>query len=249
MTEPEYIETVLATLRAAFHTKRRERISVIEQISTALASYANAVDVAVTRDLCKAHGLKAPAEGDPPVRWAEELRRLVDSLPEIRQSLSNAVSEPKATAAERKSVAEPAPGSKRPRRSPAEPVSNAATPGNLTELASRIQMAPLVIVGGQPHLERLGALPAALLGSIEWIDTTRQGTHAIGNLEHRIRDHRILGLIILEGLVQHRHSDPLISAARSVGLPHAFGGKGGRAAMQQALDEVESKLKRFAQQG
>jgi hypothetical protein len=46
----------------------------------------------------------------------------------------------------------------------------------------------------------------------------------------------------LEGLVQHRHSDPLVSTARSAKVPHAYGGKGGRAALTQAVDELERML-------
>jgi hypothetical protein len=79
-------------------------------------------------------------------------------------------------------------------------------------------------------------------GQVEWVDTTRQGTHAIGNLERRIKDKRIGALLILEGLVQHRHSDPLVSTARGAHIPHAYGGKGGRSAIAHALGELELML-------
>jgi hypothetical protein len=100
----------------------------------------------------------------------------------------------------------------------------------------------LVIVGGPPHLERLATLAVDTRDQVEWVDTTRQGTHAIGNLERRIKDKRISALLILEGLVQHRHSDPLVSTARSTKIPSAYGGKGGRTALAQALDELERML-------
>jgi hypothetical protein len=259
MSEPEYLESLLAPLRAAFHAKRRDRVDIAEQISRGLAAYIKAVDVAVTRELCKAHGLAAPAAGEPPERLAAELLRLVRMLPELRAALAvessggrsavtpenpaDALSE---GASESAAVAR---ADKRQRAGSAAPELSTAAEARLAHLVSAMAKAPLVIVGGPPHLERLTVLPAGCRTNVEWIDTTKQGTHAIGNLERRIRDHRILAIIILEGLVQHRHSDPLISAARGVALAHAFGGKGGRAALGQALGEIESRLSRHLDTG
>lgn len=252
MTEPEYLESLLAPLRASFHARRRDRLGIAEQISNSVAMYVKAVDVSVTRELCKAHGLPAPAAGDPPAALAAELLRLVRLLPELRdQSATNSPPGPEIlpespeTASDRPNArsSETRPD-KRPRRPNAEvditiPNSEGQRWPNLLKTIAK---APLVIVGGQPHLERLSMLPTTSIQQVEWIDTTRQGTHAIGNLERRIRDHRIGGILILEGLVQHRHTDPLISAARGVDLAHSFGGKGGRAALLQSLDELESRI-------
>jgi hypothetical protein len=102
--------------------------------------------------------------------------------------------------------------------------------------------APLIIVGGAPHLERLRQIPAGMLKTFEWIDTRQKGTHAIGNLERRIREHRISALILLESLVQHRHTDPLVSAARLVNVPCVYAGKGGTLAITNALKDIEKAL-------
>jgi hypothetical protein len=251
MNGSEHLESLLAPLRASFHAKRRDRIGIADQISNCLALYIKAVDVSVTRELCKAHGLPAPAAGDPPATLAAELLRLVRLLPEHHEHSSALDAAESDIPSEFPGVASAQPTvppkDKRPKRlGPQIELPDCETkrwPNLLCAIAS----APLVIVGGPPHLERLSVLPAQAIRQVEWIDTTRQGTHAIGNLERRIRDRRISGIIILEGLVQHRHTDPLISAARSVELAHCFGGKGGRAALLQSLDELESRLKKSPQ--
>lgn len=101
---------------------------------------------------------------------------------------------------------------------------------------------PLVIVGGLAKLEKLQLFPEDLRACVEWIETTRQGTHAIGNLANRIRHHRVSALILLDGLVGHRHTDPLVSAARDAGIVAVYAGKGGQAALSRALGQVEKML-------
>lgn len=101
---------------------------------------------------------------------------------------------------------------------------------------------PLVIVGGLAKLEKLQLFPEDLRAYVEWIETTRQGTHAIGNLANRIRHHRVSALILLDGLVGHRHTDPLVSAARDAGIVAVYAGKGGQAALSRALGQVEKML-------
>jgi hypothetical protein len=252
-SDPAHLESILAPLRASFHAKRRERVRLAEEISRGLDAYVKAVDLAVARELCKVHGLATPAAADPPDLLAQELLRLVTTLPELRGTEKPAKPEP--------SVKPPSappdvrqtgegPGHRLDPGRIDDKLRRAATavslegpkPKAFSNLLSAMRTAPLIIVGGSPHLERLRVLPTLSAEDVEWIDTTRQGTHAIGNLERRIRDRRVAALVILEGLVQHRHSDPLVSAARSVELAHAFGGKGGRAAMQQAFNEIDSKL-------
>ncbi|HEY5956992.1 MAG TPA: hypothetical protein VIV60_10585, partial [Polyangiaceae bacterium] len=215
MSEPDPFESLLAPLRASFHAKRRERLAMAEQISRCLEAYVRAVDTEILQELGKTHGIGAKLAGDPPSRLAAELRHLVALLPELQAS--------EAVAMAPKSSSQPSPES---------------SPAPLSSMRTTFDHAPLVIVGGPPHLERLRSLPEDLLPKVEWVDTTRQGTHAIGNLERRIRDNRIGAMLILEGLVLHRHTDPLVSAARSVSLPLAFAGKGGRSALTQAIEEL-----------
>ena len=113
-------------------------------------------------------------------------------------------------------------------------------PPPTSALPPRVHVLPIVVVGGVAR--RATWLPHELEERIEWIDTTRQGTVAIGNLTQRIRSGRVGALVLLEGLVGHRHSEPLVSAAREAGLPLAYAGKGGRAALDRALGDVLSRL-------
>jgi hypothetical protein len=97
-----------------------------------------------------------------------------------------------------------------------------------------------VVVGGPGRQTK--SVPTDLESQLEWIDTTRQGTVAIGNLTQRIRGGRVAALVLLEGLVGHRHSEPLVGAAREAGIPLAYAGKGGRTALERALGDVVARL-------
>jgi hypothetical protein len=232
MSQADLLESLLAPLRAAFHAKRRERVTLAEQISRSLEAYVRAVDTTILQQLGKAHDIGVTMAGDSPDRLAAELLRLVQSLPELQTNTATA----SAT-----SSTHPDP----PQKPPSQRDSAAVTgtdAASRSPLYSQFEHTPLVIVGGPPHLERLSWLPDDMKTRVEWVDTTRQGTHAIGNLERRIRDNRIGAMVILEGLVQHRHTDPLVSAARAVGLPHAFAGKGGRSALAQTIEELFRRL-------
>jgi hypothetical protein len=115
-----------------------------------------------------------------------------------------------------------------------------AAPAAPSSAAPREHVLPIVLVGG------VGRPSSALSGAadrLEWIDTTRQGTVAIGNLTQRIRSGRVAALVLLEAHLGHRHSEPLISAARDVGIPFAYAGKGGRAALDRALGDVLGRLR------
>jgi hypothetical protein len=219
-------DELLEAVRAALHARRREPHARAEQIERALAAYLAAVEAGIARAYAAEHGLKQPPP--PPVsaeRAAELLLSAVQRLPELQ---SREIAEP-----------EPEPEPESPFEAEPEPEAETSAWPRLVRAAAR---APLVIVGGVSKRERLLDWPARLREKLEWIDTTRQGTHAIGNLERRIRERRLAALVVLEGMLSHRHSDPLIAAARQVGLPHAYAGKGGRASFARALGELETSL-------
>lgn len=256
MNEPDPLDELLAPLRAAFHAKRRVYVGIAEQITKTLEAYLQAADAVIAREISQTHGLPSRSVAPTPDRLAVELLRIVQTLPELRQPVTSSDFAVRSHDLSSGSGSQHVPGAVKPQLNLREPLSdkrdsrgsspiidaNAATAA-WPNLHAAMQRGQLIVVGGPPHLERLKALPAPARENIEWIDTTRQGTHAIGNLERRIRDHRIAAIIILEGLVQHRHTDPLVSAARSVDVPITFAGKGGRAAILLALQELESRLK------
>ena len=90
--------------------------------------------------------------------------------------------------------------------------------------------------------DRSEAAPAGIGEQIEWIDTERDGVHALGNLPQRIRQGRVAGVIILDRAVKHKHSEPALAAARDAKVPTAFAGQGGRASLERALTQLEGML-------
>ncbi len=228
MVEPEPLLQLTEALSAKYHLRRQKLISVAQSLSEKLDAYLLARETAIALELAELHDLPRPKKTADPRACAEALLACVRELPEL----------------EERSVGTPPPSL--PVSMPAsKPLACAAGPESvedLPRLLSLTSQSPLVIVGGTPHPERLAHLPAELRARIEWIDTSRQGTHAIGNLERRIRERRLLALLLLEEMVQHRHSDPLISAARSVDLPIVYGGRGGRAALRAAMAELDQRL-------
>lgn len=97
----------------------------------------------------------------------------------------------------------------------------------------------LVIIGALSGREKSGSLPAELDADVEWIDTERDGVHAVGNLPQRIRQGRVSGVVILDRIVSHKHTEPVVAAAREARVPVAFAGQGGKAQMARALAQIE----------
>ena len=225
MSESSFDE-VLEAVRAALHANKTELSVRASRIEAALSAYVAAAESEIARRYTTEHGLRQPRKPVlTPERAAAALLTAVQELPELRAPAP--VPAPVPTKVTRPPEPEPEP----------EP-----EPTSWPRLMEAARRAPLVVVGGVTKRERLLEWPERLREKLEWIDTTRQGTHAIGNLEKRIRERRLAALIVLEGVISHRHSDPLIAAARQVGLPHAYAGKGGRASLARALSELETTL-------
>ncbi|HEY6723523.1 MAG TPA: hypothetical protein VI197_05800 [Polyangiaceae bacterium] len=85
-------------------------------------------------------------------------------------------------------------------------------------------------------------LPPELEECTEWVDTERDGIHAIGNLPQRIRQHRVGAVVILDRAVQHKHTEPVLAAARDTNTPVAFAGKGGRGSLLRAVEQLDQRL-------
>jgi hypothetical protein len=227
------IEQLLEALRSSLHARRRETSERVEAIKALADAYLEARDVELVRHFADSHGLPQPK---PTARSADALARaLAEAVKALPENQRAEVDKPATLAP--KSLSGPA-ASLPPRE--AEPPKKASSP--YPELQAASANGPLVVVGGAAKSERVEGFPESLRARVEFVDTTRQGTHAIGNLEQRIRDRRVAALILLEGIVSHKHSEPLVSAARKVGMPFAFGGKGGRAALARALAELERAL-------
>jgi len=232
MTDTSPIDELLEPLRADYHARRRKILSRVDPIEQALQRYLQALELEVARDLAATHGLKQPGAAASAKEAARALLSAVQQLPELQAApLPSEATTPRITLATFQAPVQ----------------SELDTPWpHLMQAAAH---ASLVIVGGASPLAKSRILPKPLLSLTEWVDTRHQGTHAIGNLERRIRERRVAALILVEGMVQHRHTDPLVSAARMAQVPCAYAGKGGTLAIKTALDEIEQALSALTLKG
>lgn len=227
MTSP--LDDYLDQLRSTLHVERREAAELVDQLHRAADAYLRAVEWDAARRFAEKHSLPKPASTHDLLAMATALRRLVDRLPGAPTAPPSAVP---ATA-----VSRPA------SEAPPAPTPRPTVVGDHPQLqAAAADGRPIVVVGGSARRHHDDGIPPALQAHVEWIDTTGQGTHAIGNLEKRIRDGRLAALVVLEGMVSHKHSTPLIQAARATGLPHAYGARGGRATFRRVFAELERSL-------
>ena len=233
------IDELLEGLRAALAARRRDGAARIERVEAALNSYRRAIEQQVATEFATEHKLKAPTRVGASVgRAAEELRDAVMDLPEVGQLLrrDSIVEAPLIDANGPLSLR--APPSARPvSRAPAA-VEEAAT---WPRLRAALGAQKLVVIGALSR-DRSDSAPDGIAEHIEWIDTERDGVHALGNLPQRIRQGRVAGVIILDRAVKHKHSEPALTAARDAHVPTAFAGQGGRASLERALTQLETML-------
>lgn len=239
------LDVLVESVRSALNARRLEALAPADAVQEALTRYVSAIEQRIARTFANDHQLKAPASGSDldATSEARRLLSLVESLPELRTASTSEGQRDGLSRAAAETRGPPTPAAPAlPHGTAASPITIASQP--VERLSRALEHAPLVIVGGVAHPERLAGLDDRFQNQIEWIDTTRQGTHAIGNLERRIREGRVAALVMLEGSLSHKHSDPLVTAARHVALPCAYAGKGGRAALSRALLDIEAMLSR-----
>jgi hypothetical protein len=244
------VDVLLGELESALHAKRRDVLGRVRDIEAALATYQRAVEERLVVQFARDHSLRVPELARVSVEAAaERLRAAVLTLPELArvsgpdEALQSADAPVPPAAASPQGVASaPPPGAreKEPATSRETPDSDASP--SLPWLQNLSVDRKLVIVGGLAGRQKLGALPESLEGRTEWVDTDG-GPHAIGNLPQRIRQGRVAAVVILDRAVQHKHSEPLVTAARAVGVPVGFAGKGGILSIRRALEQIDKQLK------
>jgi hypothetical protein len=175
--------------------------------------------------------LKRPkASAVRPRQAAERLYSLVAALPELEGAET-----PRGDAQSDNSRAPPV----EPRDSNTPAVENE----QFGALLARSEGRKLVVIGALSGRQKQEVLPPELERRTEWVDTERDGVHAIGNLPQRIRQQRVAAVIILDKAIQHKHSEPLVAAARDSHTPVAFAGKGGKASLLRALAQLDERLR------
>jgi hypothetical protein len=212
---PSAFDDVLESVRAALNAKRSELAERSASIEAALRAYERAVEAEIAEAFAAEHRLKRPATVERAADAARKLARAVANLPELTQ--------PVAAHTASEAELEPAPKSKPSADSTTKP--------------ARQHPGKLVIIGALAGREKASALPPEL--DAEWIDTERDGVHAVGNLPQRIRQGRVSGVVILDRVVSHKHTEPVVSAARDAKVPVAFAGQGGKASLLRALQKLE----------
>jgi hypothetical protein len=237
MTDPASpIDELLDSLQAALAARRRDSAARIDRIEAALGSYRRAVEQQIAVEFAAEHRLKAPpASGMTVARAAEELRDAVLALPELAKLLVRPDGSLDVTHAEEA-------GPMTLKAPPSKAKSPASGPPSLwPRLRAALAHQKLVVIGALSR-DRSESAPDDLAEHIEWIDTERDGVHALGNLPQRIRQGRVAGVIILDRAVKHKHSEPALAAARDAGVPTAFAGQGGRASLERAFTQLEGML-------
>lgn len=228
--KPSPIAELLDSVSSALAARRAQLMERVQRIELSLESYRRAVESQLAREFAREHGFKQPAPPAlSPERAAALLKGLVDALPE--QHVEHAESdEPPPTLAgtvlgELTLVeAQNAPLSHHP------------------ALRARVKQGKIVVIGALSGRDRASAFPTELADHVEWIDTERDGAHAIGNLPQRVRQGRVAAVIILDRAVQHKHTEPVVAQAREQGVPVAFAGQGGKASLARALAQIEATL-------
>ena len=210
---PSAFDDVVESVRAALNAKRSDVAERIATLEGALRGYERALEFEIAESFATEHQLKQPARHERAVDAALKLSRAVANLPEL------------ATRAQAKG-------------SPSEP-EPASEPAVASTPRARTAAGKLVIIGALAGREKSGALPAEVAADAEWIDTERDGVHAVGNLPQRIRQGRVSGVVILDRIVSHKHTEPVVAAAREARVPVAFAGQGGKASLARALTQLE----------
>lgn len=231
------LDELLENLKAALAARRRDSGARVDRIEAALGSYRRAVEQQIAVEFAAEHRLKAPpAAGLTVARAAEELRDAVLALPELARLL---VAQPDLL--EVSNGDEGGPMTLKAPSSKSKPSLVESEVGGWPKLRAALSSQKLVVIGALSR-DRSDSAPAALSEQIEWIDTERDGVHALGNLPQRIRQGRVAGVVILDRAVKHKHSEPALSAAREARVPTAFAGQGGRASLERALTQLEGML-------
>ena len=212
---PSAFDELLESVRSSLNARRAEVAVRVSAVDAALRAYERALEFEIAEAYASEHELKQPARAEHAADAARELARVVAALPELAGP----------------AIPEKAPPVSR------GPASNREAPS--AAVPRPRSSGKLVIIGALAGREKSSALPAEFALDAEWIDTERDGVHAVGNLPQRIRQGRVAAVVILDRIVSHKHTEPVVAAARDANVPVAFAGQGGKASLARAIAQIE----------
>jgi len=227
------LDQLLERMQADVHTKKRDLLARVTPLEQAVQTYRLALESALARDLAGSHSLPRPPSATlTPEVAAQRLLDLVSALPEL-------------TAA----PAPQSPGQRKTLVGPRSPAPRAEPSGNEAASPRSAPFPRLVQASSGRKLVLIGALsgrrkklPEPFDTIVEWIDTGQGTANAIGNLATRIRQGRVSALVLCDQAISHKHSEPLVAAARAAHVPVAFAGKGGAQSILRAFQAIEDQL-------
>lgn len=247
---PSPLDQVLLAVRESLEARSKAALERAEAIKKAADLYAEAVERESLSELAKKFGAASVVAADGPTAGdaARMLRALVTDLPELGD-VAKVVAKPKAPppvarpAAQKADVARDTPRrvAPRPPRPEDEPDSD-ATLANVPLLREAARRGRVVVIGGLARRAKLEHLKSLLGFEPDWIETDRPGQQAIRKLEGRILDGNVAAVVVIEGFIGHSQFEPVVRATRQTGTLLVYGDKAGKAALDRAVHEVESRL-------
>lgn len=228
---PSPLDQLLERMQADVHTKKRDLLARVTPLEQAVQSYRLALESALARDLAGSHSLPRPPSATlSPEVAAQRLLDLVSDLPELGTRRAEEAPD------QRKTLLGPL--SPPPRTEPAE--QNVPVQSPFPRLVQASTGRKLVLIGALSG--RRKKLPEPFDTIVEWLDTGQGAAHAVGNLATRIRQGRVSALVLCDQAISHKHSEPLVAAARAAHVPIAFAGKGGAQSILRAFQAIEDQL-------
>ena len=113
----------------------------------------------------------------------------------------------------------------------------------LPKLRAAAAASDVVMVGGIVKREKLDRVRARTGIEVEWIGLAAgKSPQAVASLAKRIREGRLAALVLLNGLMDHKQSEPLVAAAREVDLPVAYADKAGKGTLVKAFVDLEARI-------
>jgi hypothetical protein len=109
-------------------------------------------------------------------------------------------------------------------------------------LAAVAQASSVLLVGGVTQTSTVDRVQRELSLCLEWIPVIGQNPAARRNVIGRIKRGKVGAVIVLEGLVGHSLSGPVLRACKTTDTPFAYGGRAGSEQLHAAFRSLEESL-------